>query len=159
MAIVDAVADHSFAKRSSELWRKVTNFIRVWEQNQVGADLRDYLRERERKAIRRICRQQWVLDEQHFRDVLASQLICERGHSVADYRCGKRSAGIFCDLLRGGERFKACFVPLAVALLVDGQNLHLAGVLFAFTRKFLKSRALRALVFPLISPLLLSAFQ
>ena len=91
MAIGDAVADHSFLHGRSELRREIANLIRVRQQHEIRFRAFDHLPQRERVGVRRVLREQVVLDEENFVELVAGKLVGERRNALADDDARKRS--------------------------------------------------------------------
>ena len=124
MAVGDAVADHSFLHGRGKLRREITHLIRVRQQHEIRFRAFDHLPQRERVCVRRVLREQIVFDQKNFVELVAGKLVAERGNALADDDAGERGFCLPGDLLRGGKRLKADFVPLSVALLGDQENFH-----------------------------------
>ena len=124
MAVGDTVADHSLLHGSSEFRREIAHLIGVRQQHEIRLRAFDHLPQRDGIAVRRVLREQVVFDEKHFVELVAGKLVGERGDTLADDDARERAFGLCGDLLRGGERLKADFVPFRVALLGDEENFH-----------------------------------
>jgi len=65
-----------------------------------------------------------VLDEKDFVELIAGQLVGERGNAFANDCARKRRFCLPGNLLRRREGLEADLVPLGVALLGDEENFH-----------------------------------
>ena len=76
-----------------------------------------------------------MLDEQHFLELIARQLIRQRRNAFADHDAGKRALRLLRDLLRRSQRLEADLVPLRFALFGDERRI------FKFVRLRYSTRA------------------
>ncbi len=109
---------------AASLRREIADLIGVREKHQVGLGLRDGLRERDGEAVGRVLFEQVVLDEEDFGELVGGEFVGEGAHALADNCGGEAALRLRGDLLRGGQRFKADWIPLAVALLGDDEDIH-----------------------------------
>ncbi len=65
-----------------------------------------------------------MLDAQNFRDVFRRQLVRERRHTLPNHQRAHRARRILRNLLRCGQCFETCVIPLALPLLGHYQNFH-----------------------------------
>ena len=113
-----------FPQRRGQLRREIAHLVCVRQKTRSGfADSID-LPSAMREAVGRVLREQIVLDEEHFVELIAGEFVGERRDAFADDDGRKRSFGLLGDLLRGGQSLEADFVPLAFALLGDEKNFH-----------------------------------
>ena len=77
-----------------------------------------------RESVGRVFFEQVVLDEKNFVELIGGEFVGERRDAFADDDGRERAFGLLRDLLRGGQSFKADFVPLAFALFGDEENFH-----------------------------------
>src|SRR5882762_2568273 len=124
VAVADAVADHAFAEHGREFRREVAHLVRVRKQNQIRLRRFDDLLQCHAISIRRIRFEQIVFDAQNFRDVFSRQLVRERCHTLLNHQRAHHARRILGNLLRRGQRFETCLIPLALALLGHYQNFH-----------------------------------
>ena len=124
VAVADAVADHAFAELSGELGSEVADLIGVREEDQVGLGGFDDLLQRDAVTVGRVGFQQVVFDEENFGHVFGREFVREAGNTFSNDQAADCAGRIRSNLLRGGERFEAGVVPLALALFGDDQNFH-----------------------------------
>src|SRR5579859_3035366 len=139
VAIADAIADHSLAEHCGEFRREIADLIRVRKQNEIGLCGFDGLLERDTVSVGRVVGEKIVIDGKNFGDGFGGEFFGKSANSLAKNCCDDTAVRCSGDLLRGGKRFEAGVVPLALAMLGDDEDFHAQITLasnFSFSTSF-----------------------
>ncbi len=81
------------------------------QQNEIGLRVFDRLAQRDAITVRRVFRQQIVLDQHHFIDLITGKFLRKCCDAFANHHSGNRPFRLLRDLLRGRQRLKADVIP------------------------------------------------